>query len=171
MSAPLPHHFDEAYRPVLVCTVVWGLMVISMLGFLGSTIANVPPPVTRHAVAGFRLAYFAFTFYVVLIGLLYAFGGLLGARMRYAVNMCAALVFVFAFSVVGDEFGSAFNQLPEIGPIGFSGSALQAILAIVSLPCALVVLLVILAIRRGLRRRRAGTVVEEMADAQSDAGD
>ena len=170
MTQQSPAQFDDAYRPVLACTVVWGLMIISMLGFLGSTVADVPTAVTRHAVAGFRLTYFAFTFYIVLLGILYAFGKMLSPRLRLAVNASATLVFIFAFSVVGDEFGSAFNELPNIGPIGFTGLALQAVLAIVSLPIATLSLLLILSIGRGARRVRAKIAARNMADAVRDDG-
>lgn len=155
MTAQSSDQFDDAYRPVLACTVVWGLMIVSMLGFLGSTVADVPAAVTRHTVAGFRLTYFAFTFYIVLLGLLYAFGKHLSSRLRLAVNASAALVFIFAFSVVGDEFGSAFNELPDIGPVGFTGPALQAVLAIVSLPIATLILLFILSIGLGAQEPRS----------------
>jgi len=171
MAVQSPDRFDDAYRPVLVCTVVWGLMIVSMLGFLGSTVADVPPAVTRHAVAGFRLTYFAFTFYIVLLGLLYAFGKLLSTGLRLAVNASAAVVFIFAFSVVGDEFGSAFNELPNIGPIGFSGSAVQAILAIVSLPIATLALLTILAIGRGARRVRVKIAARNTSDSLDNGED
>lgn len=147
--------FDDSFRPIVICTVVLGLTIIAMLDFIGSTVSSLDPDAARHAVAGFRLAYFSFTFFMLLLGLVYAGNSLFGRRMRIAINFVASIVFFYVFGTIGEVFGELFEAIPGARGSGFSGIAQDAVLAVVSLPIATAALVVVLLLRKGGSHLRA----------------
>lgn len=143
--------FDESFRPIVICTIVLGLTIIAMLDFIGSTVATLNPDAARHAVSGFRLAYFSFTFFMLLLGLVYVGNNLFSRRIRVTINFLASIIFFYVFSIIGEVFGALFESLPGLSEGGFTGSALNAVMAVVSLPIATASLVAVLLLGKGVR--------------------